>query len=314
MKLSLSKGSLLPLAVGASVGLLFGVGILVGTLVTQQQSNGLNTAKATRTGELPLQAAGATVGSHISMATGQIDADIEGVFVLDHQTGQLTCWVLNPRGLAGARGIIGKFTYNVLSDLGLERGQRSRLCSDDRRHQCSWWSWRQASQLGRLRCRWEHGRRCWLCRNVEPRFGRHGHSASRTSRPSDGRQGPPKHRPRISSLPLPKQSNGTRSQTCGRVASCARHSPRRLEVADDWSPCGSHIAVLECGFGVSTPLSYKPIDCEDCLQRTTARGFGKHHRRATAGTVGGIGEARRCRGEFGTRTSRFTRRCHVTRR
>jgi hypothetical protein len=39
----------------------------------------------------------ASGGRQISLATGRIDDGVEGVFALDHLTGDLFCWFLNPR-------------------------------------------------------------------------------------------------------------------------------------------------------------------------------------------------------------------------
>lgn len=46
---------------------------------------------------LVLRADSAASGKTVSMATGRIDADIEGLFVLDHLTGNLFCSLLSPR-------------------------------------------------------------------------------------------------------------------------------------------------------------------------------------------------------------------------
>ncbi len=39
----------------------------------------------------------ASGGKQMSLATGRIEEGIEGVFALDHLTGDLFCWILNPR-------------------------------------------------------------------------------------------------------------------------------------------------------------------------------------------------------------------------
>lgn len=54
--------------------------------------------------ELPmvLRADSAARGKGVSLATGQVDSSVEGLFVLDHVTGRLECWVLNTRTLAVA--------------------------------------------------------------------------------------------------------------------------------------------------------------------------------------------------------------------
>lgn len=52
-------------------------------------------------------------GKNLSVATGWIDEDGEGVFVLDHLTGNLQCFVLNAR--SGTIGAV--YRTNVLADL-----------------------------------------------------------------------------------------------------------------------------------------------------------------------------------------------------
>ena len=68
--------------------------------------------------EKVLHASSATAGDSFAMATGVIDKDAEGVFVLDFYTGTLQCSVLNRRS--------GKFTAlfkaNVARDLGIASG------------------------------------------------------------------------------------------------------------------------------------------------------------------------------------------------
>ncbi|HMP80320.1 MAG TPA: hypothetical protein PKD54_12775, partial [Pirellulaceae bacterium] len=61
-----------------------------------------------------LKADSASGGKAISMATGRIDGDIEGLFVLDHLTGNLVCTLLSPR--TGAQ--VGLFQTNVMLQLG----------------------------------------------------------------------------------------------------------------------------------------------------------------------------------------------------
>ncbi len=55
-------------------------------------------------------------GKSISVATGVIDESVEGIFVLDHLTGNLQCWIMNAR--SGEVG--GVFRGNVLEALGLQ--------------------------------------------------------------------------------------------------------------------------------------------------------------------------------------------------
>ncbi len=63
---------------------------------------------------LKLQAASAARGKSISLATGWIEKSVEGIYILDHMTGNLACWVLSPR----TGKISGIYTANV--NVGLE--------------------------------------------------------------------------------------------------------------------------------------------------------------------------------------------------
>ena len=55
----------------------------------------------------------------LSMATGSITAEVEGLWLLDHETGQLQCWLLSPR--TGA--VAAVFTTNVANDLETSKGK-----------------------------------------------------------------------------------------------------------------------------------------------------------------------------------------------
>ncbi len=66
-----------------------------------------------------LNAAATHGGTTMAIATGPIQDGVEGFFVLDFITGELTCSVLNPR--TGAMG--GAFRANVVADLGVEQGK-----------------------------------------------------------------------------------------------------------------------------------------------------------------------------------------------
>lgn len=63
---------------------------------------------------LKLHAASAARGKSISLATGAIDESVEGIYILDHLTGDLQCWVLSPK----TGKISGIYTANV--NVGLE--------------------------------------------------------------------------------------------------------------------------------------------------------------------------------------------------
>jgi hypothetical protein len=71
--------------------------------------------------DVQLKAMSGYGSENFSMVTGPIDEDgTEGVFLLDYTTGDLTCWVINPRtGLYGAG-----FKRNVVADLKVEKGKK----------------------------------------------------------------------------------------------------------------------------------------------------------------------------------------------
>lgn len=67
--------------------------------------------------QLLLNADSAARGRGVSLATGAVDTTVEGLFVLDHLTGNLECWVLNTRnGRVAAR-----YRTNVIERLGTEK-------------------------------------------------------------------------------------------------------------------------------------------------------------------------------------------------
>jgi hypothetical protein len=107
-------------AAGLSAGLLLGVAMVVGVVIGMNGRSPGETSLSDRfLAEVPLHATGADGGKSIAMATGVIDEGTEGVFVLDFLTGDLQCWVINPR--------VGQFTNlfktNVIGDLGIEQGK-----------------------------------------------------------------------------------------------------------------------------------------------------------------------------------------------
>ena len=64
-----------------------------------------------------LKADSSAGGDSMSFATGVVSRDIEGLFVLDHLTGNLQCWLLNPN--TGSIG--GIFRTNVNPDFGSQK-------------------------------------------------------------------------------------------------------------------------------------------------------------------------------------------------
>ena len=91
----LAVTSLLGSAVGAYVG-------------------GANSSTTVDLEPLQLHAASAARGKSISLATGWIDDSVEGLYILDHMTGNLQCWVLSPK----TGKVSGIYRANV--NIGLE--------------------------------------------------------------------------------------------------------------------------------------------------------------------------------------------------
>lgn len=112
--------SLVGLAAGLGLGLLVGVGMMIGAMHASQHDATPSATNPAAPEGLPLEAETAAVGKNISIATGSIDGEVEGVFVLDHLTGRLSCFVVNPRAL---NTLLGQFQADVLADLGLEKGK-----------------------------------------------------------------------------------------------------------------------------------------------------------------------------------------------
>ena len=73
--------------------------------------------------ETLLHASSAANGENFSLATGPIDGDAEGVFVLDHATGVLKCAVLNHR----TGKFAALFSTNVNKDIGAAKNPNYQM-------------------------------------------------------------------------------------------------------------------------------------------------------------------------------------------
>lgn len=73
--------------------------------------------------ETLLHASSATSGDQFAMATGAIDDESEGIFVLDYVTGVLKCAVLNQR----TGKFAALFTANVTSELGASKNPKYEM-------------------------------------------------------------------------------------------------------------------------------------------------------------------------------------------
>lgn len=103
------------LLAGLAMGLLVGVGMLIGTLAAVR--NAPETALTLP--ETLLHASGSASGKSMAMATGMIDEETEGLFILDFLTGDLQCYVMSPRTFQWS----GIFKSNVIADLGVQQGK-----------------------------------------------------------------------------------------------------------------------------------------------------------------------------------------------
>jgi hypothetical protein len=102
------------LAIGCSFsGLLIACVLYFGGYIEQSRTRWLETR---------LHAAAAQGDGSLSIATGPIEPGIEGLFVLDAISGDLTCGVLNPR----TGQIAGLFRRNIALDLGVEQGKQPK--------------------------------------------------------------------------------------------------------------------------------------------------------------------------------------------
>lgn len=92
------------------------MGVLAGSRIASNQTG-------IELNPLTLKAASAARGKSISMATGSVDGNVEGLFILDHLSGDLQCWLLNSR--TGAVG--GIYRANVVNDLQVDKTGESEF-------------------------------------------------------------------------------------------------------------------------------------------------------------------------------------------
>jgi hypothetical protein len=101
--------SMMFLSVGLLIGLAIG-GALAAGVYWGSQGDGAHQAALN---ELRLKASASHGADSFAMATGEIADGVEGLFCLDFLTGDLSCFVINPR--TGAPG--GIYGTNVTADL-----------------------------------------------------------------------------------------------------------------------------------------------------------------------------------------------------
>jgi hypothetical protein len=101
------------LAIGLAIGGAMTAGTVIGMRGQSDQMAALN--------ELRLKASASSGSETFTIATGQIDGEVEGLFCLDHLTGDLSCFVISPRG----RGFAGLFKTNIVKDLPPEKNKKA---------------------------------------------------------------------------------------------------------------------------------------------------------------------------------------------
>ncbi|WP_425615931.1 hypothetical protein NA78x_005866 [Anatilimnocola sp. NA78] len=112
------------LLAGLAMGLLFGLGTTAGLMYSGRTAvnpavTSLPSHPAWPQG-LPLHASTAATSDSLAMATGRVDDQVEGLFTLDFITGDLQCFVLNPR----IGKFVGWFKTNVTTQLPVEKGKK----------------------------------------------------------------------------------------------------------------------------------------------------------------------------------------------
>ncbi len=79
----------------------------------------LNVVESSGISKTPAWLDSASRGNKMSLATGVISDGVEGIFALDHQTGALFCWVLDPRTM----GLMAEYATSVPGQMALGQGE-----------------------------------------------------------------------------------------------------------------------------------------------------------------------------------------------
>ena len=104
------------LMAGVCLCLTIGLATTVGALLGSRQMP----VAQTSFDEIKLRAMGAMGSETMAVTTGPVDEEAEGVFFLDFLTGDLQCYVMNPR----AGKFTGWFKTNVVKELPVEKGKK----------------------------------------------------------------------------------------------------------------------------------------------------------------------------------------------
>lgn len=112
-----STRSWLLVAGGLVLGLSIGGAMSIGTLIGRSARPDV---AAPDFSELKLKAMASHGAETFAIATGPVDGQVEGLFTLDYLTGDLQCFVINPR--TGKLG--GWFKTNIAKHLPVESGKK----------------------------------------------------------------------------------------------------------------------------------------------------------------------------------------------
>ena len=104
------------LAAGLVIGLTIGGAAAVGVLLGQRSAALPDSVLS----DIRLKAMASHGSDTFAIATGPVDDDVEGLYTLDFLTGDLSCFVINPRN--GQFG--GMFKTNVAAVMGAEKGKK----------------------------------------------------------------------------------------------------------------------------------------------------------------------------------------------
>ena len=106
MKVNITSKRLMLTAVSATVLMtaLLVIGVVLGAQIATRNDS---------QSPMKLMAETSARGKNVSMATGLVDQDMEGLFILDHLNGNLQCWVINLRN----NEIGGIFRTNIFDAL-----------------------------------------------------------------------------------------------------------------------------------------------------------------------------------------------------
>ncbi|MEX2172970.1 MAG: hypothetical protein WD872_01325 [Pirellulaceae bacterium] len=116
MRRTRQKRAWLLVSAGLIAGLAIGGALTAGTVIGMRSQAGDLAALD----ELRLRAVASHGGETFAIATGPIDEEVEGLYTLDYLTGDLQCFVINPR----TKAVGGVFKTNITGQMGAEMGKK----------------------------------------------------------------------------------------------------------------------------------------------------------------------------------------------